>query len=228
MTVDQISYIVEEEDDEEETITLDFDNKAIYQKEEGLIIGEDLQAKWNQSMKDAFCVQPGSIVPLDGHLVATQAEGTWQSIYPPPAPTLTATTTLPHITSVGTGGITIDASQIQTVPLAPPPEPSFQLELQDLLLNKITSKAVASLLSKLNSVGDELDRTSLKKRMGKLNDMMQNDIYNLTFKRRTELKQSFSGGQVRYDRIPKWAREYVRDYIGEMVHGLAILTEDDR
>lgn len=228
MTEDHgIMYTVEEEDDEEETITLDFENKAIYQKEEGLIIGENLKEQWDQSMKDAFSITPGSVVPLDDGIPAITT-GTWQSIYPPPAPSTTTVTTLPFITPASTGGIRMDASKVQTATVAPPPEPSFQLELQDLLLNKITSKGVASLLSKLNKLGDELDQLPEKKRMGKLSDMMQHDIYELTHKRRAELKQSFSGGQVRYDRIPKWAREYVKDYIGEMIHGLAILTEDDK
>lgn len=216
MTEDQsIMYSVEEEDDEEETITIDFDNKQIYSKEETIIVRER------------------TIPPGIGHLAmgsVTTTPGTWQSVYPPPAPAETTVTTLPYITTADphvSSGISVSSGQIQTATIAPPPEPSFELELQNYFLDKMTSKAIASLLSKLNKLGDEMDPMPGKKRMGKLGDMIQDNLNDITFKRRAELRQCFSGGIVRYDRIPKWAREYVRDYIGNMVHGLSVLTDDE-
>ncbi|PFP65217.1 hypothetical protein COK00_11390 [Bacillus cereus] len=164
-------YVVEEE--EEETITVDLENKTIYQKEEGLMIKTD--GVIDPSLTNTFDVR-------NGHF-----------------------------------GGTLDLT---------PPKPAFQNELQDLLLNTVTSKAVASLLSKHSTLDTELDKLMENKRMGQLGSILDKEIDEMMTKRRMELRSCFIGEQVRYEKIPDWAKSYVREYIKNMVHGLSILVED--
>ncbi|MBJ8109014.1 hypothetical protein JDS99_04955 [Bacillus cereus group sp. N6] len=107
-----------------------------------------------------------------------------------------------------------------------PPKPTFQNELQDLLLNTVTSKAVASLLSKHSALDTELDILMENKRMGQLGSILDKEIDDMMTKRRMELRSCFIGEQVRYEKVPDWAKSYVREYIKNMIHGLSILVED--
>lgn len=195
-------YEVEEEDDEEETITIDFDNEMIYSKEEHLYVKDTSSfegPKFDTSKIDISKITTDAISYLgdnDRRIVAG----------------------------------TIDAKDLSTVGIAGPEEikPSFQNELQDLLLNSITSKAVASLLSKHRSLDTELLTVVGKKQrhMGELGDILENEIDKLMENRRMELRRSFVGSQVRYERIPEWAKNYVKEYIQNFVHTIAVLTED--
>lgn len=164
-------YVVEEE--EEETITVDLDNKTIYQKEEGLMLKRD-------GVIDASLINTFDI--RNGHF-----------------------------------GESLDLT---------PPKPTFQNELQDLLLNTVTSKAVASLLSKHSALDTELDILMENKRMGQLGSILDKEIDDMMTKRRMELRSCFIGEQVRYEKVPDWAKSYVREYIKNMIHGLSILVED--
>lgn len=107
-----------------------------------------------------------------------------------------------------------------------PPKPTFQNELQDLLLNTVTSKAVASLLSKHSALDTELDILMENKRMGQLGSILDKEIDDMMTKRRMELRSCFIGEQVRYEKVPDWAKSYVKEYIKNMIHGLSILVED--
>lgn len=127
---ENLVYVVEEE--EEETITVDLENKTIYQKEEGLIVSSD-----------------GIIDP---------------NIYKMPK--------------------TFDEfdGDMRTIEITPP-KPTFQNELQDLLLNTVTSKAVASLLSKHSALDTELDILMENKRMGQLGSILDKEIDDMMTKR---------------------------------------------
>lgn len=151
------------EDDDDEVITLDFDDQTIYSKEEVLITKE---LNTNEELKDVSATFP------------------------------------------------------------PKPEPSFRDELQDYLLNSVTSKAVASLLQKHKDLDTELDLLLEKQRIGRLGDMIDSDIDKIMNNRRLELKDCFAGSNIKYERIPEWAKTYVKEYIKNMVHGLSILVDD--
>ena len=167
MTEEQVninpSYSCIEE--EEETITLDFSNNTIYQKEEHL-------------------------------LVKTSDSGSVISYVP----------------------------ETETVKVQE--QNTFQSELNNLLVDTITSKALASLLSKHRSVSDEVEGIIHSKRMGGLSDLLDSEIHKAMDKRRQEIRACFVGGTVRYEKIPTWARSYVKEYIKDMVHGLVMLTDD--
>lgn len=186
----QPAYEVDEE--EEESVTIDFENKTIYQKEEGLIL-------------------KGKGLVVDG---VTDPDKIFTTRLAP-----TPDTTFPTDQS----GETITAP----VGAIAPPEPTFKDELQDLLLNSVTSKAIASLLSKHYDLDTDLDKTlNSNRRMGQLNNMIAGEVQRTMDKHRQELRACYVGSEVRYEKIPVWAKAYVKDYIRDMIHGLAILVDD--
>ncbi|MEX3713412.1 hypothetical protein ABFV99_13490 [Cytobacillus horneckiae] len=170
MTKEQIKesplYVVEEEAEEEETITIDFDNQTAYQKEEHL-----------------FFDKSGA-------------------------------------TNITVG--TLDASKFQLEP----PKPTFKDEMNDLLINTITSKAIGSLMKKRFELDTQLDVLLSNQRMGELGPIFSNEINSLLDSRRRELNKCFFGSEVRYENIPEWAKSYIKDYTTEMVRNLSVLIDD--
>jgi hypothetical protein len=71
-----------------------------------------------------------------------------------------------------------------------------------------------------------MDALLEKRRMGELGSMINKDIEDIMTKRRQELRACYVGSDVRYEKIPEWAKPYIKEYIGDMIHGLAILVED--
>ncbi|MEK1828888.1 hypothetical protein AAAC51_07005 [Priestia megaterium] len=106
-------------------------------------------------------------------------------------------------------------------------KPSFKDELQDVLLNTITSKAIGSLLKKQNNLDIKIDKLMYDQRMGKLGSMIDNEIDSLMQKRRKELRNCYAGSIVRYEHIPEWAHQYVKDYTKDMIHSLSIFVEEE-
>lgn len=103
----------------------------------------------------------------------------------------------------------------------------YKNRLQDLLLNSITSKAIASLIAKNKELEDELDSLMLSKKFGALYTNASEHIEKATDNTRNELKKCLVAGQVRYEDIPNWSKEYIEEYIKNMVLGLSILIEDE-
>src|SRR5699024_1103752 len=96
--------------------------------------------------------------------------------------------------------------------------PTMKDELQDLLLNTITSKAISSLLKQHKDLDTDIVEIISKKRMGKLNDMLENEIDKVMETRRRELKNCFSGSNVKYENIPEWSKNYIKDYYQKFVN----------
>ncbi|WP_263117552.1 hypothetical protein [Bacillus subtilis] len=108
-----------------------------------------------------------------------------------------------------------------------PPPNTFKGELQDLLLNSITSKAISSLLIKHKNLDTKMDCLLEEQRMGELTPLIAAETSKIMDNRRMELRSCFAGAEIKYERIPKWAQSYVKEYVRDMVHGLSILVEDD-
>lgn len=199
------NYVVEEEN-EEETFTLDFKNKTAFSKTEGVIMSENISA----SNIDTSKIVDGSKI-----VASTITSNEFNNVYPFPGTTYpyseTPVSTLPHTP------LPVDLK---------PAEPTFKDELQDLLINSVTSKAIASLLSKHRALDNDMDELLEKRRMGELGNMINKDIEDIMTKRRQELRACYVGADVRYEKIPEWAKPYIKEYIGDMIHGLAILVED--
>ena len=119
--------------------------------------------------------------------------------------------------------------EVPTMPVNIQPQPPvdpFKNELQDLLLNTITSKAISSLLKKHYDLDTKIDNLFEKNRMGELGTILDNEIDSIMENRRKELRNCYAGPNVKYERIPKWAHNYVREYTKDLVHSIAILVED--
>ncbi|MGG1071256.1 hypothetical protein ABE178_15650 [Priestia megaterium] len=199
------NYVVEEEN-EEETFTLDFKNKTAFSKTEGVIMSENISV----SNIDTSKIVDGSKIVAN-----TITSSEFNNVYPFPGTSYpyseTPVTPLPH------NPLPVELK---------PAEPTFKDELQDLLINSVTSKAIASLLSKHRALDNDMDELLEKRRMGELGNMINKDIEDIMTKRRQELRACYVGSDVRYEKIPEWAKPYVKEYIGDMIHGLAILVED--
>lgn len=182
MTQEQVKenpvYMVEEED-EEETVTIDFENETIYQKEEHLIVKGNINGT--------------SIITADTAFAAMNSIGE-----PIPFP---------------------------TAPVEPP-KPTFKDEMNDFLLNTITSKAIASLMEKRFTLDKEIDKLLQGQRMGELGNVLSDEIGTALYEKRTELRKCYVGSEVKYDRIPDWAKSYIKEYTKDMIHGLTVLIDE--
>lgn len=179
------------EEEEEETFTLDFDNKVAFSKEEHLIIKGDLDGD-----------EASSYTWNNNGLTIEEPLTTIAKFPEPPISTL-------------------EYKPVEVKPVDP-----FKNDLQELLLNTIASKAIGSLMKKHNTLDTKLDNLVYNHRMGQLGDLVGNEINDLMYKRRMELRSCFVGSEVRYEKVPDWARSYVKEYTRDMIHGLSVLIED--
>lgn len=168
------SYFIEEEEDEEEIITLDFNNQSIYQKEESLMI----KLNDESTVKELHNPNNKLVAPVEKISVVEEP-------------------------------------------------PSFQTELQTLLVDSITSKALASLLTKHRGLQDEISSLVDSKYLGELSTILDNEIDATMEKRRQEIRSCFASGIIRYDRIPTWAQSYIKEYIKDVVHEWAKSVEKE-
>lgn len=107
-----------------------------------------------------------------------------------------------------------------------PDQPSFKEEMNNLLLNTITSKAIASLLRKRMDLDLEIGKVVNQQRMGELNTILSEEFNEILDRKRMELRKCYIGSQVKYENIPDWAKSYIKDYTQEMIHGLSILIDN--
>lgn len=205
------NYVVEEEN-EEETFTLDFKNKKAFSKTEGLVVSGNM---------DTSHIMASGGIDASKITSSTISNSELNNVYPFPRTPYpyseTPISTLPY------NPLPVDLNKICEVE---PAKPTFKDELQDLLINSVTSKAIASLLSKHRALDNDMDELLEKRRMGELGNMINKDIEDIMTKRRQELRACYVGADVRYEKIPEWAKPYIKEYIGDMIHGLAILVED--
>ena len=104
---------------------------------------------------------------------------------------------------------------------------SFKNEIQDVFFNKLTSKAIASLISKQRELDTYIEDGISSKRMGKLNDILDREMSAVLNKHRQELRNCYAGPIVKYERIPDWAKGYIKEYIENMIHDMDALLNDD-
>lgn len=110
---------------------------------------------------------------------------------------------------------------------AEPLKPTFQQEIENTFFNKLTSKAIASLITKQRELDTDIEAAISSKRMGKLNDILDREISSVLNSRRQELRNCYAGPIVKYDRIPDWAKGYIKEYIENMIHDMDILLSEN-
>lgn len=117
---------------------------------------------------------------------------------------------------------------LTTIEVASEPlKPTFQQEIENTFFNKLTSKAIASLISKQRELDTDIEEAISSKRMGKLNDILDREVSAVLNKRRQELRNCYAGPIVKYDRIPDWAKGYIKEYIENMIHDMDSLLNDN-
>jgi len=107
-----------------------------------------------------------------------------------------------------------------------PPARTYKDDIQDLVLNKLASQAVSSLIEQQAQLDIEIDNLVDGKKMGTLQGILSDELGSVIDKRRKELKQCFGiGGRIDFDKIPMWARSYVEDYITNTIVSMCILGD---
>lgn len=107
-----------------------------------------------------------------------------------------------------------------------PPVRTYKDDIQDLVVNKLASQAIASLLEQQGQLDIEIDNALDGKKIGTLQGILSDELGEVIDKRKRELKQCFGiGGRIDFDKIPTWARSYVEDYITNTIVSMCILGE---
>lgn len=107
-----------------------------------------------------------------------------------------------------------------------PPVRTYKDDIQDLIVNKLASQAIASLIEQQAKLDIEIDNAIDGKKLGTLQGILSDELGEVIDKRKRELKQCFGiGGRIDFDKIPKWARSYVEDYITNILASVCILGD---
>lgn len=105
-------------------------------------------------------------------------------------------------------------------------KPKLQVQFADLISERFTSKAIASLIEKLNKAEEEAFKATnnaLKYFPG--SEVFAEEATTSIEKRKAELRRSWQYGKVNYDNIPQWAEGYIKEYIENAINSMLDFTE---
>lgn len=106
-------------------------------------------------------------------------------------------------------------------------KPTLQQKYQDMITDRIVSKAIASLVEKMSTAERETESLVSKTIGGaigySLSEKAGKEIYN----QKHELRMAIAGGKVHYDKIPEWAKTYIDEYVYDAVGTLVDFVERD-
>jgi hypothetical protein len=173
------SGVEEQEDEEEETITLDFDKGIATQK-----VGEGVAVR----------NEDGSIEVIEGSVADKIAE----------------------VVKEG-----------NTVVYEPTPFEKEKNRFQDMITERMVSKALGSLMQRLNKVQDEAEKAAYNAGLGYLGERTSMGLYKAVDEQKKEIRQCWNGATVVYDKIPAWAMPWVEDYIRNGLNTLLDFVERD-
>lgn len=106
-------------------------------------------------------------------------------------------------------------------------EPTLKGKYQDMITDRFVSKAISSLIEKLNKTSNTIFDEATKSLPTAIGDHLAWEASEIITKQKRELQLAISGGQVRYDRIPEWAKSYVDEYIQSGLGALIDFVERD-
>jgi hypothetical protein len=168
------SGVEEQEDEEEETFTLDFDKGIATQK-----IGEGV----------AIRNEDGTIEVIEGPVA--------------------------------------DKIKEVAAPVEVSPYDKEKNRFQDMITERMVSKALASIMVRLNQAQLDADKAVRESGLGFMSDKTAQAVWETIDKQKRELKQAWHGGVVAYDKIPAWAMPWVEDYIRNGLNTLLDFVERD-
>jgi hypothetical protein len=105
-------------------------------------------------------------------------------------------------------------------------KPKLQVKYGDLITERFVSKAIASLIEKLNKAAqaaEEAAEESMKyfPSADTFAELASKPIYQ----KKDELRRAFYLGTVNWDNIPQWAESYIEEYIFNAINTLLDFSE---
>lgn len=110
---------------------------------------------------------------------------------------------------------------------AEPLKPTLQQKYQDMITNRLVSKALASLMERLNNVQKEAEEVANKAGLSYIGERTADGMYESIQKQKNEIRKAWSGTTIRYDEIPEWATMWIDDYIQNGLNTLLDFVERD-
>jgi hypothetical protein len=107
-------------------------------------------------------------------------------------------------------------------------KPKLQVRYGDLITERFVSKAIASLVGKLNKAIEAVEDAAEEqlKHFGYA-DTFAEDASKPLYKKKEELRRAFYLGRIDYDKIPQWAETYIQEYIENAINSMLDFTERD-
>lgn len=171
------SGVEEQEDEEEETFTLDFDKGIATQK-----IGEGV------AVRDT----DGNVSLIEGPV----ADKIKEVVAP-------------------------------TTPVEVSPFEKEKNRFQDMITERMVSKALGSLMERLSKAQRDADKAITSSGLGWMSERTTREVWETIEKQRREIRQAWNGGVVAYDKIPTWAMPWVEDYIKNGLNTILDFVERD-
>lgn len=110
-------------------------------------------------------------------------------------------------------------------------EPAFKVEMGGFIQDIFVSKAVASLMKKLHDAEKKITRDDRAfDGMGQVGNILEMKIVDEMYEKRQELRRAYISewdNRIDYNKVPEWAKSYIKEYIQNMMSGLVELTERD-
>jgi hypothetical protein len=107
-------------------------------------------------------------------------------------------------------------------------KPRLQTKFGDLITERFVSKAIASLVGKLNKAIEGVEDAAEEelKHFGYA-DAFAEEASKPLYKKKEELRRAFYLGKIEYDKIPQWAESYIEEYIQNAINSMLDFTERD-
>lgn len=110
-----------------------------------------------------------------------------------------------------------------------PKKPEYAKRYEDMIRDRFVSKAIASLMEKLNDAASDMEK-AIGGILGStgVGNQLNEETYKLIQTRKDELRKAWSwNGTVQYEYIPDWALESIDEYIRDGLNSLLDFVERD-
>lgn len=102
-----------------------------------------------------------------------------------------------------------------------------QKKYQDMITDRFVSKAIASIIERMNEVQKESEKSAHDAGLGYIAERLGNDLFTVIQNQKLELRAAIAGGKVHYDKIPEWAKGYIDDHVQNALNSLIDFVERD-
>ena len=110
---------------------------------------------------------------------------------------------------------------------AEPLKPTLQQKYQDMITDRVISKAIGSLIEKFNKAEKEAEENVSNIVGGEIGYALSEKVSLQIYNQKAELRAAIAGGKVYYDKIPDWAKNYIDEYVYDAIGTLIDFVERD-